>query len=288
MLIYLIAAFWSVEAVCMGACTCGGCEVCVAGCDNGNNNGRRRVTTREQAKLSLYDDILNSDLCNDVSTKFAGEFVNDFVQTLITPGSNKPGLAALTDKMATWCGSQQQRRLDGTTMEAYNEIRLEEVARRRALGQRVNDTTRKFGWFMNFLNGNERVPSQAYKACTVYARVLEKLENSDAGSLEAEKAAVDFGAMANGDGEEKLEGCGSVVDVANGFLRSGKVPGLSVVKSEEDQEIIVVDKSSPLAATFGGMLTAVTLASGAVAMKLIELCTYFEQFKTEAPKMIMS
>jgi len=291
-IIYLIAALWSVQAICTGACQCGGCSGnCGIGCNNGNNNGRRRktVSDQEQKKLSLLDDMINSDLCSGVTSEFSKTMMNDFTQILSTPGTNKVGLDALVEKMATWCGSQEfRRRLEADhSIESYFEQSYETFEmRRRTLGLRADDG-RTFGWFMDF-DDNPELPADAYKACSVYAKLLGSIEKMEV-SLEAEKAAIDFAAQANGDGGEKLSGCGSVVDQVNAYLRAGKLEGISVINedTEEAKEIIVVEKSSPFADVFGGELTAtLTLASGAIVMKLMELCTYYEQFKTEAPKII--
>lgn len=240
---------------------------------------------KEQEKLSLLDDMINSDLCSGVTSEFSKTEMNDFTQTLSAPGSNKVGLSSLTDKMATWCGKHESRRRleDDHSIEAYNNKSLHIFeTRRRTLGLRADDT--RFGWFMDAPDQPE-LPAEAYKSCTIYAKLLHAMVEQEV-SLEGEKAAIDFGAQANGDGAEKLSGCGSVVDEVNAFVKSGKLDGISVINedTEEAKEIMVVEADSPFAPFFGELTTTITLASGAIAMKLVELCTYYEQFKTEAPK----
>merc|ERR1719219_1042612 len=132
---------------------------------------------------------------------------------------------------------------------------------------------------MNHASSEDQIPSDGFLNCAIYARLIAELDRLDCpDTMSGDKASSNFATMVNGDGVERLTGCGSVVDSVNSALRNGDFQGLGVQVDDDDNEWIVVTEETPLSRALGGVVTAVTLASGVVAMQLVRVCVYFEKF----------
>jgi len=225
--------------------------------------GRRRITDplgdEERAFARLMLDEANLGICSATNNMFKAELMPEFVMSLVRKGDNKDKLEGLAEEVTEWCSEQSQhgrRRLgeDQSLVAQFTEFgrALKSEGAIRRLGAKTE----------------ARVPAHMYEQCKGYAAVMTQLIKAG-----EEDGAILFGASSNGSGKEKIHGCESVVKNVNRAVIDGELPGVSVVEDKDGVAIVVAEPS--LADQLGNLAMAVTLASGTIVYKLMNLCEYY-------------
>lgn len=239
--------------------------------------GRRRTQGEASTSemIQIVEDAHNEAICHRVTHRFAGHHMLPFVSTMMSSKPMTPMIAETAAEMAKYCEEHVERRrlVEGgdqdwaTFVDALIEAGLEakdEVKRHNAISPSL---ARRLGE-----SGNKRVSEKlqkfvtqsGYQQCAGYAAAASYLASKTGKAKGAEVFAVN----AKGSDEEKNDGCGSVVNFVNAKIEDDE--GLNVEEDEEGHMIVTV--AEDLASEFGKLVTAVTLASGAVAWKLMSLC----------------
>jgi len=259
---------WGAEAelVRPSRCTANGKSSC--------SRGRRRAVVAQA----------DAQICNLVNTFVSSDILDSLIEALIKPDSSTAGAEyKAAAKVGEWCKAQVAdmggRRLAEDQWDNYSAFVGDKDPRTTMEDEEYLDLIReKLVKIENLMMGRQQrdieapLPDGMWGQCTGYAFATATLI-SQLGAARAH-AAASFILNNRGTTDDKIEGCGAIVNSVNSAIENGEIEGLSMAEIDAD-EMIVVEES--VGKALG--LTSVVAMIGGVAQTvylLMEKCHSYD------------
>jgi len=242
--------------------------------------------------------LADAELCSALNEFVSDNHLEALVATLMSAESTTDAETSVADEVKNWCienaaeffaaqDDDYRRRVDKDMMKEYGlELGLSEEepeGESEYLDAIIEDMPR----FERRREGMEEelsvpetdLPPSMWRQCVGYAYATMRLIEQK-GSTGAHGAA-DFIVNNRGSSEEKVQGCGAIVNSVNAALEGGEIQGLAVIPRDDDSEeggatvVAVTDPAIGLSLGLTGIVATVAGVSQTV-YSLFEICRSYQ------------